>query len=145
MPINNINVGRDCTITVFDPTTNVVVTLAIITSFDAKQDVTKLKSKGLDGTVRVAVEPETWSGKIMLDRANPNCDKLFNILEAAYFAGTNIQAVTITQTIAEADTTITQWRFSGAALCLEDSGNWANGKFIAQSISWEASRRIQVV
>lgn len=145
MPLNSINVGRDTTIVMNDPTAGGVPAIAYVTSFDTKQDHTRLKSKGLDGTVRNAVEPEGWSGKITLDRANQNLDKLFAILEAAYYNGTNVQPQTITQTIQESDGTITQWQYVGCAIGYDEAGSWANGKFISQSVSWCAAKRNQLV
>lgn len=145
MALNGINVGRDTTIVLNDPTSGGVPAIAYVTSFDTKQDHTRLKSKGLDGTVRHAVEPEGWSGKITLDRGNDNLDQLFAILEAAYYNGTNVLPQTITQTIQEADGTITQWQYTGCAIGYDEAGAWANGKFISQSLSWCASKRNQLV
>src|SRR5450631_4087699 len=135
MPINSLSVGRDCTIDLYDPNSGGVIAFAVVTSFDAKQHSSGLKSKGLDGTPRFGVEPEGWGGKIMMDRGNSNTDQLIAILEAAYYAGQNIGAQTITQTIQEADGTITQWRYTGVCIALDDHGNWQNGKFISQSVS----------
>ena len=148
MPLNSLSVGRDTTIVLNDPNSGAVggvPNLLYVTTFDTKQDNTKLKSKGLDGTVRHAVEPEGWSGKIMLDRGNQNLDILFGILEDAYYAGTNVLPQTITQTIQEADGSVTQWQYIGCAISYDEPGNWANGKFIAQSVGWCASKRNQLV
>jgi hypothetical protein len=145
MPLNSINVGRDTTIVISDPTSGGNPAIAYVLSFDTKQDHTRLKSKGLDGTVRNAVEPEGWSGKIMLDRANQNLDVLFTILENAYYSGTNILPQTITQTIQESDGTISQWQFVGCAISYDEAGDWQNGKFISQSIGWCAAKRIRLV
>ncbi|MGH6821936.1 MAG: hypothetical protein ACREC4_00340 [Methylocella sp.] len=145
MPLNNFSVGRDCTIDVFDPQSGGVIALAIVTSFDAKQDQTRLKSKGLDGLLRHGVEPDGWSGKITLERRGQQVDALFQILENAYYLGQNVQAQTITQTIQENDGSITQWRYSGVALSYDDAGMWSNGKFISQTIGWFATKRDQVL
>src|SRR6202035_5102712 len=141
MPANNLSVGRDTTIVMFDPNTGGGPDILYVTSFDTKQDNTRLKSKGLDGTVRHAVEPEGWSGKIMLDRGNQNLDKLFAILEDNYYNCTNILPQTITQRIQEADARITQWQYVGCAISYDEPGNWANGKFISQAVGWCASKR----
>lgn len=143
MPLNGLSVGRDTTIVVNDPNSGGVPLIAYVTGFDTKQDHTRLKSKGLDGTVRHAVEPEGWSGKIMLDRANENLDQLFAILENAYYNGSNVQAQTITQTVEEVSG-VTQWQYTGVAIGYDEAGSWTNGKFIGQSVSWCASRRTQL-
>ena len=61
MPLNSLSVGRDTTIVLNDPNSGGVPNILYVTTFDTKQDNTRLKSKGLDGTVRHAVEPEGWS------------------------------------------------------------------------------------
>lgn len=145
MPLNGLSSGRDTTIVLSDPNSGGVPAIAYVTTFDTKQDHTKLKSKGLDGTVRHAVEPEGWSGKIALDRGNNNVDDLFSILEAAYYNGANVLPQTITQTTQEADGTISQWQYTGCAIAYDEAGSWQNGKFISQSVSWCASKRIKLV
>jgi hypothetical protein len=145
MPISRLNVGRDNTIDLFDPNTGGIVSFGVITSFDAKQDTTDLKSKGMDGITRHGTEYDGWSGSIGIDRANANVDAFFAALEAAYFSGQNINSQTITQTIQEANGGVSQYRYIGVALKLDDAGNWQNGKFLGQKISWRASRRIRII
>jgi hypothetical protein len=145
MPLNSLSVGRDTTIVLNDPNSGGVPNILYVTAFDARPDHSKLKSNGLDGTVRHAVEPQGWSGKIMLDRGNQNLDILFDILETAYYSGTNIVAQTITQTIQEADGTVTQWQYLGCAISYDEHGSWQNGKFISQSIGWCSSKRNRLI
>lgn len=142
MPSNGIAVGRDTTIVLYDPNSGGVPDIAYVTSFEAKQDSSKLKHKALDGVVKHGVEYDGWSGKIMLDRGNANLDKMQAKLEAAYYSGTNILSMTITQTIDEPDGGITQWQYPGVAITYDEAGSWSNGKFIGQTLSWCASKRI---
>ena len=145
MPLSRLSVGRDCTIDLTDPNTGGIVSLAVVTSFDAKMDGTQLKSKALDGVVRHATEYDGWSGSINLDRKNPNLDAFFAVLEGLYYSGQNVAPQTITQTVQESDGSISQYRYTGVALDYQDAGNWQNGKFVAQKLSWRASRRIKVI
>ncbi len=144
MPINSLSVGRDCTVTLYDPISAGIVTVNL-TSFDAKQEGTMMKSKRLDGHVQFGFEPEGWSGSFMIDRNGPSIDILFDILERAYYAGRNIAAQVINEIIQEPDGTVTQWRFSGVALKYDDAGPWKGSDFIKQKISWSASLRERVV
>lgn len=145
MPLNNLSVGRDTTIVLNDPNSGGVPNILYVTSYEAKQDHIKLKSSALDGVVRHGVIPDGWSGRIMLDRGNQNVDRLFGVLENAYYNGINILAQTITQTIDEADGTITQWQYQGCAISYDEPGAWQNGKFISQTVGWCASKRIELV
>lgn len=144
MPLNSLSVGRDCTVNVFDPNAGGIVTIANITQFDAKPVVVQLKSKGLNGIVVHAVEPDGWAGSLMVDRNGPNIDRWFALLEANYYAGINIQSQTITQTMQEASGLISQYRFIGVAFTYSDAGVWVNGKQVSQSLNWNASQRILV-
>jgi len=142
MPLNSLSVGRDCTVQVFDPNAGGVVTLKNITAFEAKPTTIQLKSKGLNGIVIHATEPDGWSGSFMIDRNGANVDRLFALLEANYYNGINIQSQTITETIQEADGTISQYQFIGVALTYSEAGQWTNGKQVSQKIDWNASQRI---
>lgn len=144
MPITGLNVGRDCTFQVYDPNTGGIIDFANITMFDAKPDVTDLKHKALDGLVLHGNQPDSWSGSFTLDRASSAADQFISLLETAYYNGQNIDNGTITQTIQEANGSITQWRFTNVSLKMDDAGSWANDKFISQKFSWHASRRIQI-
>lgn len=144
MPLTNLSVGRDTTIVLNDPNSGGVPNILYVTSYEAKQDHIKLKSSAMDGTVRHGVIPDGWSGRIMLDRGNQNVDVLFGILENAYYNGNNILPQTITQTIDEADGTITQWQYVGCAISYDEPGTWQNGKYISQTIGWCASKRNQL-
>lgn len=144
MPLNSLSVGRDCTVNVFDPTANGVVTIKNVTQFEAKPTNIQLKSKSLNGVVINATEPDGWAGSFMIDRVSANVDRLFALLETNYYAGINIQPQTITQTIQEADGTISQYRFIGVALNYSESGQWTNGKQVSQKIDWAASKRVLV-
>ena len=144
MPLNQMSVGRDVTVQVFDPNAGGVVSIKNITMFDAKPSTIQIKSKGIDGIVRHATEPDGWSGSFDVDRYGPNVDRLFALLESNYYAGVNIQSQTITQTIQEADGSVSQYRFTGVALVYSDAGSWSNGKQVTQKITWNASQRILV-
>ena len=141
MPLSSLSVGRDTTLQIYDPNAGGIVTLTKITEFESKPDTVKLKSKGLDGIVIHAVEPDGWSGTITVDRMDPNVDRLFGLLESNYYAGINIQNQTITQTVKEADGTYTQYIYAGVALNLDDAGMWSNGKQVTQKLSWCSSKR----
>lgn len=144
MPLNNLSVGRDCTVNLFDPNAGGVVTINNVTQFEAKPTTIQLKSKGLNGIVIHATEPDGWTGSFMVDRNGANVDRLFALLEQNYYAGINIVSQTITQTIQEADTSLSQYRFIGVALVYSEAGVWVNGKQVSQKIDWSASQRILV-
>lgn len=144
MPLNSLSVGRDTTVNLFDPNAGGVVTIKNITQFEAKPVNISLKSKGMNGIVIQATEPDGWTGSFAIDRYGANVDRLFALLENNYYSGLNIQSQTITQTIQEADGTISQYRYIGVALVYTEAGQWANGKQVSQKVDWHASKRVLV-
>jgi hypothetical protein len=52
--------------------------------------------------------------------------------------------VTITETIAEVSGAITQYRYLGALLKLDDAGDYAGDATVKQKVSFVCSRRVKV-
>lgn len=144
MTINTFSVGKDCTIDLYDPMVGGVVAFAIVTSFDAKAITTKLRSKGMDGYNRFGTEYDGWDLSINIDRANPAADNFFAVREANYHAGVPMLPMTLTQTIQEADGSVSVFRYEGLDLEFPDAGVYKNGSMITQKITGQASRRIKV-
>jgi hypothetical protein len=144
MTINHLSVGKDCTIDLFDPMAGGPVSFAIITSFESKVITTKLRSKGMDGYNRFGTEYDGWDLTMTLDRAGPALDNFVYLRETAYHAGLPMQAMTLTQTVQEADGTTTTWRYEGLDLEFPDMGNYKNGSLITQKITGQASIRRKV-
>lgn len=143
MPLNSQSVGKDIGFTFSLPTGN--LTLNGVTDYDIKPMTTELKHKGINGITRYGYMPDGWSISVKLERRDPNLDRYFAQLEAAYFAGVNVQPGTVTETISETDGTISQYQYTGVVLKYDDAGNWKGDAYIATSITAMASRRIQVV
>lgn len=118
--------------------------LGNITGFDAKPISKDLSSSGIDGTPRFAVVPEGWQISFDVDRAGPNVDNWWAAHEASYYSGNVIQNVTILETIDEPDGSISQWRFIGCALKLDDAGNYKSDQFVKMKVSGKASFRVKV-
>jgi hypothetical protein len=144
MPMNGFTVGRDIALQIMGQNNSVVASFALQTSFDFKQGVVKIQSKGIDGVIRHLYLPDGWSGTMKFDRGNSNVDDYFAQLESNYYAGSNIGAAQITQTITEASGNLTQYRFIGVMMCLDDGGNYAGENLVAQTISWAASKRLKI-
>lgn len=138
----DFNTGRDITVVITGP--NGTVTLSYVTSFDRKQNVTKLKSSCIDGITRHENIPDDWTGSIGLDRAGREVDDLIYALEAGYFAGQKTAKGTITETIQEVDQSISQWRYAPCVFDLSDAGKWAKDSKVEPKLEFSASRRVLV-
>lgn len=144
MPMNGFTVGRDISLQIFGQNGNVVANFALNTSFDAKQKTVKIQSKGIDGVIRHLELPDGWSGSLTFDRRDSNIDDYFAQLESNYYAGVNIGAAQITQTITEVNGGTTQYRYTGVMLCLEEAGKYAGENLVSQTVSWVSSKRLKI-
>jgi hypothetical protein len=136
------NTGRDISVDVTGP--NGIINLSIVTDFSRKQDVTKLKSAGLDGFTRHYNVPDGWSGSLTLDRANRSLDDLIAAYETAYYAGSSRVQGTITETIQEVDGSISQWRYTLVEFECPNAGDWKKDSKVEPKLDWVATRRIAV-
>lgn len=142
MPINNFSVGRDISLSVI--TSDGPLNLGLVTEFTSKQDTTEQKVKGLDGIIRPVRFYDGWSGSFSVDRQNSGVDDYFTKLEANYYAGLNELPVTITETVQETSGAVSQYRYTGVLLKLDDAGDWKGDSTVKQKISFMASRRIKL-
>lgn len=143
MPMNGFSVGRDLTINIigFD---GAIHSFGLQTNFDAKMVTNKVRIKGLDGIIRYLEIPDGWDGTFTYTKQDDLIDAYFANLEAAYYAGQNVPASSITETIQNADGSTSQYRFTGVMMRYDDAGMWAGDKDVPLKISWCASRRIKV-
>lgn len=143
MPINGFSVGRDITLDII--TAQGLLQLGLLTQFTSKPEVTDEKIKGLDGITRHVRFPDGWSGSFELKRQDNRLDTYFTQLEEDYYAGLNEQPATITETIVEPNGTLSQYRYEGVLLKLEEAGDWQGDKTIQQKLSFVASRRRRLI
>lgn len=142
MPNNGFSVGRDQSLDIIGP--QGPIRLSLLTSFKAKQDINEQKIKGLDGITRHVRFPDGWSGTFMVERQGSEIDDYFAQIEANYYAGQNEQSCTITETITEVSGAVSQYRYVGVLLKLDDSGEWKGDSTVKMTISFVASRRMKV-
>ena len=109
-----------------------------ITDFDRKPKQKKLESHGLDGIVRTATIPGTWTLSFSVDRNNRQLDDFFAAIEQAYYDGQTVNNVTVSEIIIEPDGSISTYRYEGVSLHFEDAGAWAADKFVKMKLGGEA-------
>jgi hypothetical protein len=144
MTVNNFTTGKDVTIQINTSYGPLNVPPSAILNFQADPDVTKLKSKGIDGTSRHGVIPDSWKGSITIDRLDHSLDDFWGRFEADYYANVASGVGTIIERILEQDGTVSTWRYDGVVITLEKAGDWAADKKVEQTFSFEAAHRIKV-
>lgn len=143
MPLNGYSIGRDITLNVV--TAGGPLPITGITSFKAKQEVSEETIKQIDSTVDRLRFFEGWTGTFMVERKDATVDQYFCQLESDYFSGVQEGEVTITETITEQDGSISQFRYRKVLLKLDDAGAWEGDKSVKRTITFVASRKIQLV
>ena len=148
MPVNGYTLGSDVRVDFVDPAGGLISfdDQNGMTGFSAKQDTTKDETRILmGGTLVPIIIPGGWSGEIMLDRRSAIVDRYFAQREATYHAGAGLPSGTITETIAEQDGTVSQFRYDNVMMKYDDAGT-AKGDDVRQlKLSWRASARVLVV
>lgn len=143
MPANNFSIGKDVSLSLV--TTTGILTLPVTTTdFEAKPSYNKIRVQCLDGINRGANTPQGWDGTIGLDRSSSVVDDFFAQQEAGYYAGLNTLTGSITETITEANGSVTQWRYVGVVLSLDEAGQFSGDKTVGQKIGFFASQRLKV-
>ena len=139
---NQFNVGKDVTLDITGP--QGPLRFNIITGFQSKPSYKSIDSKGLDGIDRYEDLPAGWSGSFSLDRSYSTVDDFFAQKEANFYTGLSSNLVNITETITEVSGEVSQYRYTGVALTLQDAGNKSADNKIQMTIGFRASRRIKV-
>lgn len=143
MPQNGYTVGKDVSIDIITP--QGPLRIKARTNFTSKQDTTDKKIEKCDGDVDHLVLPSGWSGKIEIERTGPEIDNYIAAREADYFAGKDIAPISITETIREANGSISQYRYTKVALKYSDAGAKKGNDTVKLSLDWMGSRREKVL
>lgn len=140
------NVGHDATIDIVDGATGAVITsFPPTTMFDFSPNTVQLTSKPVNDKPLYREVPDGWKGTIEYDRYDSSIDDYFVKLESDYWAGVSYFANTITQTVTERDGSISQYKFTGVALKLDNAGSWKAADKVGQRLSWVSRDRIKVI
>lgn len=142
MPVNEFSVGRDIVLDIVAP--DGPKRFDLVVGWNAKQETNDLRVKGLDGHVRHMYLPDGWSGTMEFERKNSELDKFFANLEDSYYQGENLGTMSITETVSEPDGTVSQFRYEGCQMKLDDSGDWRGDQSIRLRVSWMAARRKKI-
>jgi hypothetical protein len=141
---NGFTVGRDVFIDL-TLSTGPLRLPTTTTGFDAKQETKELTSHGLDGVNRFAELPAGWKGSVEMDRSDSVIDDYFAQMEADYYAGKITNPATITETISEANGSVSQYRYIGVVFKFQEAGKKRGDDKVAQTIGWSASKRLKVL
>jgi hypothetical protein len=142
MPVNGFTIGRDVSLVINAP--EGIQRFSLITGFDSKPATDDQKVKGLDGVVRHVIFHDGWQGSFELERQDNTLEAYWAKIEDDYYNGFAQTAAVITETITEADGSLTQYRYDGVIFKLEDAGKKGGNKTVNQKLSFLASRRILV-
>ncbi|MHB1023336.1 MAG: hypothetical protein ACYC0Z_13095 [Acidobacteriaceae bacterium] len=142
MPQNGLNIGKDYRFDFYTAQGNIV--LPTLLKFTAKKVNQKMTIKPITGApIQLVFEDGGWEGSFEVSRMDSSLDDYFAAREAAYYAGANIPAGYIQETISEVDGSISTYQFQGVVLLYEDAGDIEAEKDVIQRVSFVASTRIK--
>jgi hypothetical protein len=142
MSVFQFNTGIDTTLTII--TQNGPLSISIQTSFDCKQMVTSLRSKGLNGNNYFAEIPMGWEANFKLDKASDSVDAFFAAIESDYYNGGNITGATVSQLTNNPDGSVSEYTLIDGAFKFDNAGEWAGDKKVEQTFSLKANKRLKV-
>ena len=142
MSVQGYSTGRDNSLVLILPN-GATLPLGKVISWNAKQETTDQKIKGMDGRTDHLRFYDGWSFSFKLERRSAVIDQYFAASEASFYAGEEDASATLQQTITEPNGTVSQYRFERVLLKYDDAGDWAGDKSVSQSVSGMAARRIQ--
>ena len=144
MPQNNLTLGRDLVIVLFDNNTKLPIATANIIEFDAKQETKQETSHPMNGDPRFIEVPMGWKGHFQFDRVDRQLEDFAAYLEVAYYAGQNILPMVINEFKQEPDGTTSQMRYTGVVIKFSEKGTWKTDALVKQKVEFAASRYIRV-
>lgn len=142
MPTLGYTVGRDIAVDINTPAGK--LRIPKIMSFDSKPQVSTQKITPLNGITDELQIPTGWHGTITAERMDATLDDFWAKWEDNYYNGIDQPRGTITETITEANGTISVYRYEGVSFHLTDAGNKQGEKTVNQTLSWTANRRKKV-
>lgn len=143
MPQSGISEGSDARFDILTPTG--LLSLPTLLSFDAKPSPHKVKTNPLTGVPIMQQFPDGWEGSFDVARQDSTLDDYFAMLEAAQYAGANIAAGTIHETITEVNGTLSQYMYTGVQLFFDDAGNYKALSNVIQKVGFWAATKIKVL
>ena len=143
--VNTFNVGHDVAVDLIDPVTGAVINWPPPTEFTSKSGSKVLASSPIDQPPIHRVVEEGWSGTLGFDRADNSIDAFFSRNETLYWQGVDIPGGSITETIKEADGSISQYQFTTVQCQYAGSGTWKAQDKVSLQVAWVASQRKTIV
>lgn len=139
MPLQGISTGKDIVLNFQD--SNGQAEFCRVKSFTSSQMTTNIESQALDGINRPFNIPKGWKGSFDMERTSSATEDYIAYLEGLYYSGQNQPYITITETITEQNSFITQYQYVNCVLVFDDTGTRTADNYITQKVSFTASQR----
>ena len=144
MPVSGYTIGQDIKIEIVLPDEG-ILTLSKIISFNATPTMTNKTIQPMNGSPVILTFHEGWTGTLEGERDDDSVDSFWAQREAEYYAGQDILAGTITQTIKEKDGTLSRYLFTKVQFRLEDAGAYKGNDSVMWRMTFDAGRRQKVL
>lgn len=143
MPMNGLNIGRDCTLSLVTPEAG-TINLSVLMDYEPKPKVKKDMVIPMNGDNIPLQFLEGWDGDMTMERSDGTIDSYWALVEANYFNGVPQQGATLTETIVNPDGSTNIFRYESLLLTPESMGSWKGDTDVPIKLSFQAARRIKV-
>jgi len=141
MPISGQTVGRDVSWVINTAEGQLKLSQNFIIDFEAMPEAKLDKFLPVSGIINPLVYHEGYSVKMSVARTDNTLDNFWAALEAAYFAGVDVPAGTIYETIVENNGSVSQYAYLNVQLKIDTFGERKGNDYITVKFSGFAARR----
>lgn len=144
MPISGQNVGRDYSYQINTAQGQLVISSNFIQSVNISPDARITKFMPISGLINPLTFHEGHMIKMEIARTDNTIDNYWAVAEAAYYAGIDLPAGSILETITEVNGTISQYILRQVQLKVDDFGEIKGNEIVVIKMSGYGSRREQL-
>ncbi len=141
MPISGQNVGIDYSYQINTPQGQLVVSSNFIQSVNISPEARITKFMPISGLINPLTFHEGHMIKMEIARTGPLIDNYWAVAEASYYAGIDLPAGSIVETITEVDGTLSQYILRTVQLKVDDFGEIRGNEIVIIKMSGYGSRR----
>lgn len=145
MSINNMTVGKDYTIVLFDRNTNAIIELDDVQNFSITARKNDINSSPYNAVPRFGYIPDGYEMKFELVRINSALENYQLDAAARFNSGEHQLAGFLNETVTDADGSIHKYQYINFVFWLGDLGEVTRDKTVSMRAEGMASDKIRLI
>lgn len=144
MPVNNMNVGVDYTISFYDTASGVIVDLGDVQSVKITAMKHDISSRPYNDVPRFGYVNDGFKIDFTITRTGSELEDFMVQAAENFNAGKISTSGFLNQTIRNPDGSVSRYQYTGFVIFLTDHGDISREKTVSQHLEGMASRKIQI-